>query len=444
MSASSTWYNAERVAIPGSVILSTWKAEREAARAADAVRNATTVYPTSSGTSGSELYEWLTAGGALSSAGPAVTERTAMAIGAVYACIGLIGGAIASLPLKIYRRNGDARESITSDLWWLLNEQPTPSMSAAVMWEYLVWSLLLHGDAFAKIVRQSPNSKNISGFLPVHPFAVQVVRVGDRLAYAVKDPATQRTETLHQDDILHIPGLGFDGLRGLSPLRYSAKQAMGLSLAADEYSAKFFANGARPDYVVTTPGKMDSEQAKLFRESWMARYSGLQNAHIPAILTGGGDVKTLSLNPEDAQLIQTRSFQAADIARFYGVPPHMIGLMDKSTSFGTGIEQQSIGFVKYTLQRHLVKFEQEINRKCFRTARNFAEFSTAGLERGDYKARNEGYRIALGRAGEPAWMTVNEVRKLENLPPQAGGDTLQTVSDPADPADDPAQPGPDA
>ncbi len=422
----STWYNAERVAIPGSVILSNWKAQREAERAAQVANVAT--YPTSSGTSGSALYEWLTSGGSFSSAGPPVTERTAMAIGAVYACIGLIGGAIASLPLKIYRRNGDSRESITSDLWWLLNEQPTPSMSAAVMWEYLTWSLLLHGDAFARIRRASPMSPNIAGFIPVHPFDVQVARNGDRLAYIVKDVA----EALDQDDMLHIPGLGFDGLRGLSPIRYSAKQAMGLSLAADDYSARFFSNGARPDYVVTTPGKMDGEQAKLFRESWMARYSGTQNAHIPAILTGGGDVKTLSLNPEDAQLIETRSFQAADIARFYGVPPHMIGLVDKATSFGTGIEQQSIGFVKYTLQRHLVKIEQEINRKCFRTARNFAEFSTAGLERGDYKARNEGYRIALGRAGEPAWMTVNEVRKLENLPPQDGGDTLQTFAPAAD------------
>lgn len=418
------WYDAARVAVRGSVILTAWKAEREAERASR-VANATATYPTSSGTSGSALYEWLTAGGSFSTAGPAVTERTAMAIGAVYACIGLIGGAIASLPLKLYRRNGDARESITSDLWWLLNEQPTPAMSAAVMWEYLTWSLLLHGDAFARIKRISPMSPAIAGFVPAHPFDVQVARNGERLAYIVKDADTQQPTTLDQDDILHIPGLGFDGLRGLSPIRYAAKQAMGLSLAADEYSARFFSNGARPDYVVTTPNKMDPEQAKLFRESWMARYSGTQNAHVPAILSGGGDVKTLSLNPEDAQLIETRNFQAADIARFYGVPPHMIGLVDKATSFGTGIEQQSIGFVKYTLQRHLVKIEQEINRKVFRKSLQlFAEFNTAGLERGDTKARNESYRIAAGRAGEPGWMTINEIRKLENLPPVEGGDTL--------------------
>lgn len=428
--ASPPWYDAARVAVPGSVILTAWKAKREAERAAP-IQNAGTTHPSSAGTRGSELYEWLTGSGPFAASGVAVNERTAMAIGAVYACIGLIGGAIASLPLKVYQRNGDARKAIETDLSWLLNVQPTPAMSAAVMWEYFVWSLLLHGDAFARIQRKAPLSPAIAGILPIHPFDVHVARNGDRLAYIVKDENTPQTVTLDQDDMLHIPGLGFDGLRGLSPLRYAAKQAMGISLAADDYSARFFSNGARPDYVVTTPNKMDETQAKLFRESWMARYGGTHNAHIPAILTGGGEVKTLSLNPEDAQLIQTRAFQAADIARFYGVPPHMIGLVDKSTSFGTGIEQQSIAFVQYTLQRHLTKIEQEIKRKCLRDSTRFAEFSTAGLERGDYKARNEGYRIALGRAGEPAWMTVNEVRRLENLPPLPGGDALPSEPDAA-------------
>lgn len=419
---SQPWYNAERVSQPGSVVLARFMAEREAQRAA--VMNNGPVYPSSSGTNGSQLYEWLT-GGTRSNAGPAVTERTAMAIGAVYACVGLIGGAIASLPMQIYRRTDDSRERVTNDLWWLLNEQPAPGYSAAVFWEYLAWSLLIHGDAMARIRRVSPMSPVIEGFDLLHPLNdVTPVKNGNRLAYVVRRPDGDGTETIDQDDMLHIPGLGFDGLRGLSPLRFSARQTFGLSLAADEYSARFFSNGARPDYVVTTPNGMKEDQVKLFRESWMARYAGVGNAHIPAILTGGGDVKALSLNPEDAQLIQTRGYQAADVARFYGVPPHMIGITEKSTSWGTGIEQQSIGFVKYTLQRHLVKIEQEINRKCFRTARLFAEFNTAGLERGDYKARNEGYRIAAGRAGEPGWMTVNEIRRLENLPPIEGGDQL--------------------
>jgi hypothetical protein len=127
-----------------------------------------------------------------------------MAIGAVYACIGLIGGAIASLPLKVYQRNGDARKAIETDLSWLLNVQPTPAMSAAVMWEYFVWSLLLHGDAFARIQRKAPLSPAIAGILPVHPFDVHVARNGDRLAYIVKDENTPQTVTLDQDDMLHI------------------------------------------------------------------------------------------------------------------------------------------------------------------------------------------------------------------------------------------------
>lgn len=419
MTQVAAWYNAERVSQPGSVILSAWKAQREAAR----IQNAGHVYPSSSGTSGSQLYEWL-AGGNLSSAGPAVTERTAMGIGAVYACVGLIGGAIASMPLPIYKRTTDGRERVNHDVWWLLNEQPCPCMSAAVMWEYMVWSLLLHGDAFAVIQRASPLSPTITGLEPVHPLSVSVQEVDERLIYTVVD--CDETLVVDQDDMLHIPGLGFNGTRGLSPLRYAARQTFGLAIAAEEYSARFFSNGARPDYIITTEKKMDTEQQTLFRESWMARYAGLQNAHIPALLTGGNaDVKSLTLSPEEAQLMATRNFQATDIARIYGVPPHMIGITEKTTSWGSGIEQQGIAFVKYTLQRHLVKIEQEINRKIFRTSlRFFAEFNTAGLERGDYKARNEGYRIAAGRAGEPGWMTINEIRRLENMPPIDGGDEL--------------------
>ena len=420
MNPSPTWYNAERVSQPGSVILKGWLAERTQIKAAGQ-------HPLSSGTYGSELYEWMTGG--RSSAGPAVTERSAMAIAAVYACVSLISGATASLPLPIYERTADGRRRVDHNLWWLFNKEPTKAMSAAVFWEFMIQSLMIHGDAFARIRRVGPSGKDIGGFEPLHPLSevAPYKTESGRLAYKLT-PVGGAPDVVDQDDMLHIPGLGFNGVRGMSPLREAARQMFGMSLAADEYSARFFSNGARPDYVVTIPGKLDKDQQALFRESWMSRYSGVQNAHIPAILQGGGEVKALSLNPEDAQLIQTRGYQAADIARFYGVPGHMIGINDKTTSWGSGIEQMSIGFVKYTLQRHLVKIEQEINRKCFRTAKYFAEFSTAGLERGDYKARNEGYRIALGRAGEPAWMTVNEVRKLENLPPQPGGDVLPETS----------------
>lgn len=438
MSMPASWYNTDRVAYKGSVVLDRFMAERAA------LKNVGPGIPTSSGTKGSELYEWLTGAGNLSSAGPAVTERTAMSISAVYACVGLIGGALSSLPLTIYRRAEGANERADHEVWWLFNEQPCAAMSAAVMWEFLAWSLLLHGDAIAIIRRFAPMNPRIIAIEPVHPLDVTVVRHEGRLIYTIIVDGV--AQVFDQDDILHIPGLGFNGTRGLSPLRHAARQSMGTALAADEYSARFFSNGARPDYVVSVPGKMDPTAANLFRESWMARYAGVGNSHVPAILSGGGDVKALGLSPEDAQLIQTRQYNASDIARFYGVPPHMVGIVDKTSSWGTGIEQQSIGFVKYTLSRHLVKFEQEINRKVFRRSPVFfAEFVTAGLERGDYKTRNEGYRIALGRAGEPGWMTVNEVRRLDNLPPLADGDKLNiaaspaSTSSPAEPAD-PAAP----
>ncbi len=383
-------------------------------------------WPLSTGSRGSELYEVLTNG--TSVAGPAVNERTAMSVSAVYACVRLIAGAIASLPLPIYRRTPEGRERAEHNLWWLLNEQPHPTLSAAVFWEYLLSSVLLHGDAFVLILRPTLKSADISGFVPIYPRNVQVINTGDRLKYAVwgigKSP--DKPQVVDQDDMLHVPGVGFDGLRSLSPIRHAARQAIGLALAAEEHAARFFSHGANPDVVLEYPGNLNDEQITKMRESWSARYGGLANAHLPVIAAGGLKIHPLSMNAEDAQLMATRQFQVVDIARIYGVPPHMIGETEKTSSWGSGVEHMSIGFVKYTLQPHLTRIEQELNRKCFRTAKYFCEFNTAGLERGDIKTRYEAFRTALGRAGEPGWMSPNEVRRIDNLPPTPGGDRINT------------------
>lgn len=372
---------------------------------------------------GTELFQWMTGG--ISSAGVVVSEKSAMRVSAVYASVNLIGGAIASLPLPIYERTDEGREKVTHKYSDLLNLQPNDSMSAAVFWEYLTASLLLNGDSFAKILRPSRRSPRVIGFEPVHKGKVEVRKDGGRLWYLVSDGSGE-TEVIDQDDMLHIPGPGFDGLNGMSQIRHALRNSAGIALAADEYSGAFFGNGARPDFALEFPNNLTPEQQEMIRSTWAERHQGTSKAHLPALLAGGAKVHPLTMNAEDAQLISTRQFQVEDIARIFGVPPHMIGHTEKSTSWGSGVEQMSIGFVKYTLQRHLVKFEQEINRKLFAGTPYYCEFNTAGLERGDYKTRNEGYRIALGRAGEPAWMTVNEVRKLENLPPVAGGDALFT------------------
>lgn len=433
--STATWYNAERVSQPGSVILQEWNARRHAER----VRAAGVSYPSSAGVKGSELYDWFTGGISLGST--AVTERSAMGVSAVYACVALIGGAIASLPLPIYRRTDGGRERANHPVWWLLNEQPHPDMSAAAFWEYLLTANLLYGDAFAEIVRTSPNTNAVRWLRPLHPRCVQVdcLEKDNGLVYTVTDPdGDEPTRTILGADMLHIPGVGFNGKRSLSPVRHAARNAVGIALAADEWSAGFFQNGARPDFALTTDGTLKPEQIDSLRDQWANRHAGAANRGKPVVMQGGLNVQPLTVPAEDAQLIETRRMQVEDIARIYGVPPHMIGHTTASTSWGSGIEQQAIGFVRFTLQRHLARIEQEINRKFWpRSLQYFAEFNVSGLERGDYKTRNEGYRVALGRAGEPGWMTINEVRRMENLPPLPEGDKIATV-EPAAKTPDPA------
>lgn len=433
--STATWYNAERVSQPGSVILQEWNARRQAER----VRAAGVSYPSAAGVKGSEFYDWFTGGISLGST--AVTERSAMGVSAVYACVALIGGAIASLPLPIYRRTDGGRERVDHPVWWLLNEQPHPDMSAAAFWEYLLTANLLYGDAFAEIVRTSPNTNAVRWLRPLHPRCVQVdcLEKDNGLVYTVTDPdGDEPTRTILGADMLHIPGVGFNGKRSLSPVRHAARNAVGIALAADEWSAGFFQNGARPDFALTTDGTLKPEQIDSLRDQWANRHAGAANRGKPVVMQGGLNVQPLTVPAEDAQLIETRRMQVEDIARIYGVPPHMIGHTTASTSWGSGIEQQAIGFVRFTLQRHLARIEQEINRKFWpRSLQYFAEFNVSGLERGDYKTRNEGYRVALGRAGEPGWMTINEVRRMENLPPLPEGDKIATV-EPAAKTPDPA------
>lgn len=359
----------------------------------------------------------------MTAAGMPVTEETVMRITAVYACVSLIGGSIASMPLHIYERTPDGRKKVDHDLWWLFNEQPNDRITAATFWEYTTGAKLLHGDSLAKIVRASPYSPKIIGFEELHPRCLEVQEKDGRLYYTIwRD--RMKPEVVDQDDILHIPGPGFDGKRGLSTIRHALQDSGGIALAANQYSASFFKNGARPDFVLSAKGNLSPEQADVIRKTWGERHQGPNNAHLPAVLFGDMDVKQLTMSAEDAQLLGTRGFQIEEIARMFGVPPFMIGHNEKTTSWGSGIEQMSLGFIKFTLLKHLVKIQQEINRKCFKTSKYFCEFNTAGLERGDLKGRYEAYRIALGRAGERQFLKVNEVRRLENLEPVEGGDEL--------------------
>lgn len=407
---------------PGSSVLNAWRAQH----GPEATGQINNINETRQSLTVQELAN-IIGGGAISNAGPVVNETTAMKVSAVYACVALIAGAISTLPMPVYQRTATGRERVDHPYWWLLNEQPDADVSAAVFWEYMVAARLFYGDCFAEIVRPSFRSNLVTGFKAHHPLRVFPFRdsAGD-LYYRVQ-PLVGAEYILHPADIIHIPSLGYDGIRSPSPITYAARQSVGTSLAAAEYSARFFSNGARPDFALTTDGNMTEEQAKLLRATWGERHSGIANSHLPAILTGGLKVQELTMTPVDAQILETCKWGLEEICRVLGVPPFMVGSTEKTTSWGSGLENMGRGFVKFTLLRDLRKFEQEFNRKLWPSRQKFfVEFDVSGMERGDLKSENEALRIALGRAGEPGWMTQNEVRHIKLLPPVEGGDTINS------------------
>jgi HK97 family phage portal protein len=371
-----------------------------------------------------------------------LSPANAPAVTAVHACTALIAGAISALPIRVYQRLADNEraELPNDDLWWLLNEEFNPRWSAAKGWEYVVLALLLRGDGFAIIERRG---SRIVGLRPVHPACVDVRPSNDgrRLLYRVTfgmddgiDMAGSRV--YDQDDILHFPGFGFDGLRGMSPLSTFLRMSASVAAALQQYTGQFFAQGARPDYVLS--GDLTPEQLDEMRAQVDAYHSGLNNARRPMLLTGGVELKTISLPLEDVQLLSLRQFQVEEIARAYLVPPFMIGHNEKTTSWGSGVEAMGVGFVRYTLRNYLNGITAEINRKLLPRSTKFLEFDTSELERADFKSMIEAFRTAIGRAGEPGFMTPDEVRTRLNLKRLPGGDVLNpgqtggTANAPAD------------
>lgn len=347
-------------------------------------------------------------------AGQVVTKETAMRVSAVFSCVRLIAGSIASLPLPIYERTEAGRKAVYNHpLWWVLNEEPTPRFTASTMWEYLTKCVLLRGDAFVLIVRD--RAGRVTELQPMDTDNVIVERKENRLAYYVQDGDTRRG--YDQDDILHFPGFGFNGTRSLSVIQWAAKQSIGIAMAAEEHSARFFSNGMAPGYAVMTDKFMKQDQIDRLRQQLAEKGGGPANAHKPLVLTEGLDIKDISLSATDGQLMEARKFQVIEIARAFGVPPHMIGENEKTSSWGTGIEQMTLGYVKFTLSPYLTRWEQELNRKLFRTAKNFVSFDLSGLLRGDDKARADYLRQAIGGSQGPGWMTPDEVRHEEYLLP---------------------------
>lgn len=355
-------------------------------------------------------------------------ERSALGVSAVYASVALKAGAIASMPMHIYRRSadGDKTRMVNDDLWWILNEEFAPRWPADAAWTFLCASKYLHGDAFAEILRSS--SGRITGLIPLHPDRVRPIATSDgmRLVYEVQPDRTiespsiaaSRIRVIDQDDMMHVPGLGFNGLRGLSPLRHALRVPTRVAISAQDFSAQFLENMARPDFSLQTDGNLtDAQFARI--QAKIDEHKGPLNAGRPMILEGGLKIVPLTMPLEEMQLLETRKFQVEEIARIYGVPAFMIGHTEKTTSWGSGVEQMGAGFVRYSLRADLNAFTNEINRKFFRTASRVAEFDTRELERADTNTLYASLRVALGRAGEQPFMTLSEVREFLNLPRNA-------------------------
>ena len=362
-----------------------------------------------------------------STSGKAVNERTAMQMTAVYACVRVLSEAVAGLPLHVYRyrEDGSKERALKHPLYRLLHDEPNPEMSSFNFRETLMGHLLLYGNAYAQIIRNGRGE--VVGLYPLMPAKMTVDRdSGGNLYYLYSrgsDDAPEAGENgqvyLPPDQVLHIPGLGYDGIVGYSPIAM-AKNAVGLGIATEEYGAKFFANDASPSGILEHPGVLKNPDK--VRESWNKLFRGSVNSHQIAVLEEGLKYQPIGISPDQAQFLETRKFQLNEIARIFRVPPHMVGDLEKS-SF-SNIEQQSLEFVKYTLEPWLMRWEQAMGRRLFTDSEKesyFIRFNVEGLLRGDYESRMNGYAVAR----QNGWMSANDIRELENLdriPAELGGD----------------------
>ena len=362
-----------------------------------------------------------------STAGKNVNERTAMQMTAVYACVRILSEAIAGLPLHLYRYTdeGSKEKALEHRLYGLLHDEPNPEMTSFVFRETLMTHLLLWGNSYAQIIRNGKGE--VIALYPLMPNKMEVSRDENGELYyqycrssdEANSKDNQSNVKLSPYDVLHIPGLGFDGLVGYSPIAM-AKNAIGMAIACEEFGAKFFSNGASPSGVLEHPGIL-KDPAKV-RDSWNAAYGGSSNSHKVAVLEEGMKYTPISISPNEAQFLETRKFQINEIARIFRVPPHMVGDLEKS-SF-SNIEQQSLEFVKYTLDPWVIRWEQSLSRALFTPEEKktyFFKFNVEGLLRGDYQSRMTGYATAR----QNGWMSANDIRELEDLdriPAEEGGD----------------------
>lgn len=343
-------------------------------------------------------------------AGVTVNEEKSLGITAVWCAVTLISGTIASLPLHAYRVGADgARVKLATGQAASLLDSPHPDMTPFELWETALSHLLLWGNAYLWKGRDQ-GGRTVRELWPLHPGRVKAGRTSDGVKVYTLDG-----QPFTDADILHIPGFGYDGVCGVSPVR-AAKQGLGLAIAAEKFGAKFYGSGSLATGLLQTEQRLTQDQADQIQARWKAKRSGMDSAHQTIVLDSGAKFSQLTIAPVDAQFLESRSFQISEIARMFRVPPHMLMDTDKSTSWGTGIEQQAIGFVTYTLRPWLTRIEQRLT-PIIRPDAAYARFSVEGLLRGDSTARKDFYN-GMWQLGA---LSTNEIRAFEEMPPVEGG-----------------------
>lgn len=355
-------------------------------------------------------------------AGPAVGPDTALKVSTVYACTGLLSETIASLPLVVFRylENQDGRERARNHpLYEVLHDQANATQTAFDFVQMMQHHALMRGSGYAKIMAGARGFAD--QLIPLHPDNVRKEKLTNgRIRYVVRDD-NQGEKAYNDEDIFEVGGLSLDGWNTVSVISY-ARDSLGLSLAAERYGSRFFRNDSRPSGILHTDKLLNDGAAKRLKETWESYHSGGNQQRV-AILEQGLTWQQIGISPEEAQFLGTREFQAEDVCRWFRVPPHMVGLTSKATSWGSGIEEMNIGFLTYTLRPWLTRWIQAIRRDLILAPQTyFADFIVEHLLKGDIQSRYNAYAIAR----QWGWLSVNEIRRYENLNPVSGGDTYLT------------------
>ena len=381
---------------------------------------------------------------AMTPSGVRVSPETALLLPVIAACVTRLSFTAAGLPIKVYREDADGSKEVDRkhEIYKLLatkKGRPNGWQTGFGFRQMMTMHLSLRGNAYSEIITNG--SGKIERLEPIHPDRVDVERLSNgRLRYILRAYGDFEERALIQDEVLHLRWMSSDGITGLSPITLAAK-SIGLAQAAEEHGSALFRNGARPGGALTIPGKLPPGASDQLRTEWNRFYGGSRQAHNVAVLEGGMTFSEIGITPEDAQYLETRKFQAEDIARIYGMPPHMVGIMDHATF--SNIEQQSTEFVQYTMDPWLKEWEASVDRDLIVDDSYVFEHNVDGLLRGDSAARFTQYQIGLNNM----IYTRNEVRKMENLPPVDGGDEFQqplnmakeVPNDPENKQEDPAE-----